>query len=80
MRFIPGTEIDFRGSIEIVMKCCHQFHIFQLPSEKLLHVVLGDIPEGITEEEIRDALTQMSFAPDRVVRVRRSQGICPWSS
>lgn len=61
------------GAALILLKSGFPFHTFQLPIGKLFHVVLRDVPVGLTEE----ALIQMGYSPEGITRMRQTEGKRP---
>lgn len=54
VRFFPASASDYRAISTMMNKDGHPFHTYQLPEEKLLNVVIRDIPVGVPEQEVRD--------------------------
>ncbi|KAI4463235.1 reverse transcriptase [Holotrichia oblita] len=72
IRIFPTREADYRSLTKFFMTESIPFHTFQLPSEKLLNVVLRGVPVEITEKEILEDLQNMGFNPEKVLRMRRT--------
>lgn len=67
----PSSADDYRATINILNNLKAQYHTYQLPSEKLLHVILRGVPEPLTDTEIRQELEENGFHPEAVTRLRR---------
>lgn len=67
----PSSSSDYRSIIKILDDIKAQYHTYQLPSEKLLHVVLRGVPEPLKETEIRQELEESGFHPETISRLRR---------
>ncbi|KAI4457121.1 reverse transcriptase [Holotrichia oblita] len=74
IRIFPTSEADFRGIVKFFVGDNIPFHTYQLPSEKVLNVVLRGIPVEIPEDQIKKQLEEMGFRPETVVRMRRNRG------
>ncbi|KAK9709219.1 zinc finger associated protein [Popillia japonica] len=70
----PTSEADFRGIAKFFTTDNIPFHTYQLPSEKVLNVVLRNIPVEIPDDQIKKQLEELGFKPDSVVRMRRNHG------
>lgn len=77
IRIQPNTEQDFRNAIRLLNDIKAEYHTYQLPSEKLLHVVLRGVPEPIPEDSIKDELLEKGFHPESIVRLRRYKDKAP---
>lgn len=71
IRIYPNTEKDFRGVTSFFSMQSVPYHTYQLPSEKLLNVVLRGIPLEIPIEDVQRDLGEMGFSPEDVLRMRR---------
>lgn len=65
----PMTEDDYRKTAKLSQNKEYPYHIYQLQSEKPLHIVLKGIPKPIAEEEIEE-LQQSGFHPESINRMR----------
>lgn len=74
IRLFPTSEADFRGIAKFFTTDNIPFHTYQLPSEKVLNVVLRNIPVEIPDDQIKKQLEELGFKPDSVVRMRRNHG------
>lgn len=70
----PDAE-NFRKAIKTLNQHKIEYHTWQLPSEKLLHVVLRGVPEPVEPELIRTELEEQGFHPKSVVRMRKRNNI-----
>lgn len=77
IRVFPATEADFRGMVRFVTAEQVPFHTYQLPSEKMLHIVIRCIPSEIPEQEVLLQLRELGFSPESVARMRKSRGGAP---
>lgn len=66
----PLTELDYRKLVRLFIHQKLQYHTYQLPSEKQLHVVIKGIPEPIETEEIKNDLESKGFHPENIIRMR----------
>lgn len=66
----PQTEMDYRKLARLLQHKNLEYHTYQLPSEKLLHVVVRGIPEALDVEEVKKNLVDKNFHPDTVIRMR----------
>lgn len=73
----PSSPNDYRSIIKILDTLKAQYHTYQLPSEKLLHVVLRGVPKPMEEMEIRQELENNGFHPESVTRLRRYKDKSP---
>ncbi|KAI4458023.1 hypothetical protein MML48_7g00021776 [Holotrichia oblita] len=67
IRIFPTSETDFRGIVKFFVGDNIPFHTYQLPSEKLLNVVLRGVPVEIPEDQRQ--LEEMGFRPQRLLCV-----------
>ncbi|KAK9717064.1 hypothetical protein QE152_g24360 [Popillia japonica] len=74
IRVFPATVADFRGIAKFFKNDNIPFHTYQLPSEKVLNVVIRGIPFEIPEDQILKGLQELGFNPDSVARMRRGRG------
>lgn len=74
VRFFPATSDDYRAITSTFDKKGLPYHTYQLPEDKLLNVVFRDVPTGIPESEVQDALVKRGFRPESIVRMRRRRG------
>lgn len=49
------------------------YHYFWLLKDKLPHVIIREIPDGNTDEEIRQELKKLGFHPADVSRMKHSK-------
>lgn len=63
----PQTEEDYRKLIKLLHNRKTTYHTFQLPSEKLLHVIIKGIPAPILIEDVKQELLTCGFHPDMVL-------------
>ncbi|KAK9687355.1 hypothetical protein QE152_g36497 [Popillia japonica] len=77
IRIFPSTASNHRTLTKFFSNDGIPHHTYQLPSEKLLNVVLRGIPLEIAEEEIFNVLRERGFTPEVVVRMRRSRDRAP---
>lgn len=68
--FHPQTELDYRKLVRLFIRQGVQYHTYQLPSEKLLYVVIKGISEPIETSEIKEELEKRGFHPENVSRMR----------
>lgn len=66
----PQTEEDYRQLIRLLNAKGCQFHTYQLPSQKLLYVVIKGIPEPIDAAEVKEQLESRLFHPESVARMK----------
>lgn len=69
----PSSSDDFRKLIQLLDEHSYPYHTFQLPEEKLLHIVFRGVPECIAIEEVREDLINKGFHPEKVYRMRNSK-------
>lgn len=72
-----ATESDYRAITKLFSTGGFPYHTYQLPSEKLLNVVLRSVPVEISEKEIYDDLCERGFVPECVIRMRRTRDKAP---
>ncbi|KAK9686392.1 zinc finger associated protein [Popillia japonica] len=77
IRIYPIAASDFRAITKFFSSDKIPYHTYQLPSEKLLNVVLRSIPIEITEKDIYDDLCERGFTPECVIRMRRTRDKAP---
>lgn len=77
IRIFPSTEADYRAITKFFSNDSIPYHTYQLPSEKLLNVVLRGIPVEVAVEEIFKDLRELGFTPELVVRMRRTRDKAP---
>ncbi|KAK9708159.1 zinc finger associated protein [Popillia japonica] len=77
IRIYPSSEADYRMLTKFFSDDQIPYHTYQLPSEKLLNVVLRGVPVEIEEKEIYDDLRERGFEPDSVIRMRRTRDKAP---
>lgn len=77
IRIFPASEADFRALSKYFSNEAIPFHTYQLPSEKLLNVVLRSVPIEIREEDIYNDLVERGLAPECVIRMRRARDKAP---
>ncbi|KAK9743877.1 zinc finger associated protein [Popillia japonica] len=77
IRVFPATEADFRGMVKFFNSEKVPYHTYQLPSEKVLNVVIRGIPSEIPEQEVMMQLRELGFSPDSVVRMRKTRNGAP---
>lgn len=70
VRFSPASVTDFRAISAMLVRDCLPYHTYQLPEEKLLNVVIRDVPVGVAEQRVGDALAEMGFHPEGVIRMK----------
>lgn len=68
--FHPQTELDYRKLVRLFNHQGVEYHTYQLPSEKLLYVVIKGIPEPINANEVKEELIARGFHPEGVSRMR----------
>lgn len=68
--FHPQTELDYRKLVRLFDQQKVEYHTYQLPSEKLLYVVLKGIPEPIDPDDVKEELVSRGFHPVNVSRMR----------
>lgn len=61
---LPSTATDYRPLTKFFLSDSIPHHTYQLPSEKLLNVVLREVPVEISEEEVYNNLREYGFTPD----------------
>lgn len=64
------TELDYCKVVTLLDHQKLEYHTYQLPSEKLLHIVRNGIPEPTEKEEVKDDLSSKGFHPEAVTRMR----------
>lgn len=74
VRFFPATSTDFRAATKMLGNDGYPYHTYQLPSEKPLNVVIREMPIGISNEDIGDALAEKGIIPESVTRMSRRRG------
>ncbi|KAK9710036.1 zinc finger associated protein [Popillia japonica] len=72
-----SSEADYRTLTKFFSDDQIPYHTYQLPSEKLLNVVLRGVPVEIEEKAIYDDLRERGFEPDSVIRMRRTRDEAP---
>ncbi|KAK9737057.1 zinc finger associated protein [Popillia japonica] len=77
IRIFPSTEADYRAITKFFTNDKIPYHTYQLPSEKLLNVVLRSVPVEISERDIYNDLCERGFTPDSVIRLRRTRDKAP---
>lgn len=77
IRIHPSTSDDYRATIKVLNNMKAQYHFYQLPSEKLLHVVLRGVPEPTEETEIKQELEAKGFHPKTITRLRKYKDKTP---
>ncbi|KAK9738169.1 zinc finger associated protein [Popillia japonica] len=77
IRIYPSSEADYRTLTKFFSDDQIPYHTYQLPSEKLLNVVLRGVPVEIEEKAIYDDLRERGFEPDSVIRMRRTRDKAP---
>lgn len=77
IRIHPTTANDYRGITKILDSEKFQYHTYQLPSEKLLHIVIKGIPESTPAEEIHEDLELKGFHPEAVKKMFRRKDKTP---
>lgn len=77
IRIYPSAESDYRSITKFFSNQQIPYHTYQLPSEKLLNVVLRGVPVEIAEKEIYDDLLERGFTPESVIRMRRTRDKAP---
>ncbi|KAK9717212.1 zinc finger associated protein [Popillia japonica] len=77
IRIFPSTASDHRTLTKFFSNDGIPHHTYQLPSEKLLDVVVRGIPQEIAEEEIFNDFRERGFTPQVVARMRRSRDRAP---
>lgn len=71
IRINPATVNDFRSITKMLDHEKFKYHSYQLPSEKLLHVVIKGIPEPTPAEDVKEDLEFQGFHPDQVKKMYR---------
>lgn len=71
IRLHISDVISYRQAIKTLDKYQHEYHTWQLPSERNLHVVLRGIPEPVEEDYIKEELEALEYHPVNVIRMRR---------
>lgn len=77
IRIFPSTASDHRALTKFFIADKIPHHTYQLPSEKLLNVVLRGVPMEITEEAVFNDLRNYGFTPEVVLRMRRPRDRAP---
>ncbi|KAK9717082.1 zinc finger associated protein [Popillia japonica] len=77
IRIYPVTEADFRSLSKYFSAEAIPFHTYQVPSEKLLNVVLRSVLTEILEEDIYNDLQERGFTPECIIRMRRPRDKAP---
>lgn len=77
IRIHPMTATDYRKITKILNDEDMQYHTYQLPSEKLLHIVIKGIPEPTDPEEILEDLKNKNFHPETVKKMYRRKDKAP---
>lgn len=77
IRITLNSSDGFRAAIKILNQIKAEYHTYQLPSEKLLHVVPRGVPEPIPESTIKEELELKGFHPETTVRLRRYKDKTP---
>lgn len=70
IRIHPQTSNDYRKIIRFFDSQKLEYHTYQLPSEKLLHVIIKGIPEQIDVEDVKNDLMDQGFNPVTISRLR----------
>lgn len=61
-------KLDYRNLVKVLDHQKLEYHTFQLPSEKLLH-----IPEPIGTEDIKKNLVSKGYHPENITRMRSKE-------
>lgn len=65
----PASETDYRSMYKLFETEKFAFHTYQLRSEKLLKVVLRNVPQYITCQEIAEDLAEKNYEIEKVTRL-----------
>ncbi|KAK9736205.1 hypothetical protein QE152_g12682 [Popillia japonica] len=76
IRIYPIAASDFRAITKFFSSDKIPYHTYQLPSEKLLNVVLRSIPIEITEKDIYDDLCERGFTPIEITEKDIYDDLC----
>lgn len=68
---IPKGVDEYWKLVAILDEKLWEYHTFQLPEEKTLRIVIKEIPEVITEEEVKEDLLREGFHPIKASRLIR---------
>lgn len=64
----PATINDFRCITKLLDTNGEQYHTYQLPEDKHMHVIFRGILETLTEAEIKEDLEEKNFSPYKIIR------------
>lgn len=70
IKIFPCTSDDWRNITSYLDSLEYNYHTYELPNDKLLHVVLRNIPIEINPEEIMEDLVAQNFHPHSVHRMK----------
>lgn len=73
IKIFPNDTDDFRLITKHLDTNNHSYHTYQLPDEKLLHVVLRNIPVEVKLEEIKEDLISQDFNPIEIYRMKNRE-------
>lgn len=73
----PNTSDDYRNTVNLLDEMKLEYHTYQLPEEKSLHIVIRGIPECINTEEVENDLIEKGFHPEKVHRMRNGRTKAP---
>lgn len=74
VRIIPKGIDEYRKLVAILDEKRWEYHTYQLPEEKTLRVVVRGIPEGVTEDDVKEDLESQGFHPTKVTRMTKRGG------
>lgn len=56
VRIIPNVIEEYRKLVAVLDEKKWEYHTYQLSEKKALRIVVHGIPEGVTEEEVKEDL------------------------
>lgn len=71
VRVFPDSETNYRKMVKFLDSENIEFHTYQLPSEKLLNVVLRGLSSDFLAEDIANDLIAQGFSPEHVSVMKR---------
>lgn len=70
IKIFPNSADDYRKITKFFDSNGHEYHTYELPDDKLLHIVLRNIPIEINIEDIEEDLTIKGFHPEAIHRMK----------
>lgn len=64
------SATSFRAAITLLDETQVPYHTYALPEDKLVKAVIKGIPEGVSEEEVRQALLEINLPVTQVKRMK----------